>query len=44
MLRRCIVTVGNLQYAGLFPSTGAAVLDAMERFGERARISARRAA
>jgi hypothetical protein len=43
MLRRCIVTVGALQYAGLYPSTGAAVLDAMERFGAQARISARRA-
>ncbi len=43
MLRRCIVTVGSLQYAGLYPSTGAAVLDALARFGEHVRISARRA-
>ncbi|SFE88309.1 hypothetical protein [Paracidovorax wautersii] len=43
MLRRCIVTVAGLQYEGLFASTGAAVLDAMDRYGDQAGISARRA-
>lgn len=42
MLRRCLITVSGLQYVGLFASTGAAVLDAMARFGDAHGITARR--
>jgi len=38
---RCTITVGAHTYAGLFPSTCAAVLDAMKRFPDAVRISAR---
>ena len=37
----CTITVGAHTYAGLFPSTCAAVLDAMERFPSATRITAR---
>ena len=37
----CSITVGALTYAGLFPSTCAAVIDAMTRFPAARRISAR---
>lgn len=37
----CTVTVGSHTYAGLFPSTCAAVLDAMERFPAARSISVR---
>lgn len=37
----CTITVGALTYAGLFASTCAAVLDAMDRFPGATRITAR---
>ncbi len=37
----CSITVGALTYAGLFPSTCAAVIDAMTRFPAARRISVR---
>ena len=37
----CTITVGALTYAGLFPSTCAAVLDAMQRYTAARRISVR---
>lgn len=38
---RCTITVGAFTYAGLFPSTCAAVIDAMTRFPAARRISVR---
>lgn len=35
----CTITVGALTYVGLFPSTCAAVIDAMTRFPAARRIS-----
>lgn len=37
----CAITVGALTYAGLFPSTCAAVIDAMDHFPGATRITAR---
>lgn len=37
----CTITVGANTYAGLFPSTCAAVIDAMTRFPAARRISVR---
>lgn len=39
----CRITVAGLQYTGLFASTTAALLDAMDRFPEARGISARKA-
>ena len=41
LLVRCRVTVNGTIYTALFPSTIDAILDAQERFGFTARISAR---
>lgn len=37
----CTITIGTQTYAGLFPSTCAAVIDAMTRFPTARRISVR---
>ena len=42
LLVRCRVRVNGTTYTGLFPTTIDALLDAQERHGVHARISARR--
>ena len=44
LLIRCRVKVNGTIYTSLFPSTIDAILDAQDRFGLSARISARREA
>ncbi len=41
LLRQCRVTVGGLTYTTLQPDTCAAVADAMQRYPQASRISAK---
>lgn len=40
-MRKFLISIGSLQYEGLFSDTCAAVLDAMSRYPEARRISAK---
>lgn len=40
-MRRCIIKVGGAYYTALFPSTCAALEDAMKRFPKASAISVR---
>lgn len=40
-MRKFLISIGNLQYEGLFLDSCSAVLDAMSRYPEARRISAK---